>query len=117
MKDFDLESKLKALRVPERGEDFWEAFPQRVMGELRRAPAEQSLLRAFAPRLAWAASMAMACLVAGLCLGASRMPRQVCHALVKDENELRQTVRQFPGHVRALMLDEHGLHNLVEDQP
>ena len=38
MKDFDLESKVKAVRVPERDEDYWEAFPHRMMTELRSVP-------------------------------------------------------------------------------
>ena len=39
MKNFDLESKLKSLRVPERGEDFWEAFPAARAGGIARRPA------------------------------------------------------------------------------
>jgi hypothetical protein len=69
------------------------------------------------PRPAWGFGAALACLVAVLCLGRSRMPKTLCFALLKNEKELRQTVRQFPGHVRALMQDEHGLHKLIEDQP
>ena len=37
MKNFDLDSELKSARVPERGGDFWDAFPRRVLAELRAA--------------------------------------------------------------------------------
>jgi hypothetical protein len=30
---------------------------------------------------------------------------------------MRQAVRQFPEHVQAFMLDEHGLGKLIEDKP
>ena len=117
MKDFDLDSELKALRVPERGQEFWDAFPERVLAELRSAPAVPPARRSSMPRLAWGFGAALACLAAGFCLGQSRMPKTVCYGLLKDEMKLRQTVRQFPARVDALMQDEHGLHKLIEDQP
>ena len=114
MKDADLESKLRALRVPERGEDFWDAFPQRVIGQLRASSVERPVRRS-SPVRSWAAGAALACLVAGICLGQSPVPKTVCRGLVENEKELRRTVWQFHSNVRALMLDEHGLHRLVED--
>lgn len=53
MKDFDLESKVKAVRVPERDEDYWEAFPRRMLTELRSVPVERPVRRAFIPGLLW----------------------------------------------------------------
>ncbi|MGA3179935.1 MAG: hypothetical protein ABSF38_06295 [Verrucomicrobiota bacterium] len=117
MKDFDLESELKALRVPERGQEFWDAFPQRVLAQLRSAPAPQPVRRMAPPRLAWAAGLALACLAAAFCLWQSRTERAVCYAFLRDERELRRTIQHFPDHVRALMQDEHGLHRLIEDPP
>lgn len=117
MKKFDLDSELKAVRVPQRGPEFWDAFPQRVMAELRAAPATSPARAPSMPRLAWGFGAALACLVAGLCLGKAHTPKMLCYAVIKNEKELRQTVRQFPSHIRAVMLDEHGLRKLVEDQP
>ena len=116
MKDFDLESELRAMRVPERDAQFWDAFPQRVLAELR-APPPQPPVRHAPSRLAWGAGLALAGLAAGFCLGHSRASKTVAYALVSNERELRQTIQQFPDHVRTLMQDEHGLHKLIEDQP
>jgi hypothetical protein len=115
MKDFDLESKVKAVRVPERDKDYWEAFPQQVLTELRRAPVEQPAQRAFMPGLLWAGRVALACLMLGFCLWQSRMPGTLSHALRKDEQELRQSVARFHNNLGRLMQDEHGLHKLIED--
>jgi hypothetical protein len=116
MKNFDLDSELKGLPVPERGEAFWEMFPQRVLEELRATPAPAPLRRTLMPRLAWGFGVALACLVAGFCLGHTRAPKRFCYVLLKDENELRRTVQQFPSHVCGLLQDEHGLSKLVEEQ-
>ena len=117
MKDFDLESKVKAVRVPERDEDYWEAFPRRVLAELRRVPAERPARRAFMPGLLWCGRLALACLMLGFCLWQSRMPMTLSHALRKDEQELRQSVTRFQNNLGRFMQDEHGLHRLIEDQP
>ena len=68
MKNFDLDSELRALRVPERDQDFWDAFPQRVLAELRAGPAVPPARRTSMPRLACGFGVALACLAAGFCL-------------------------------------------------
>jgi hypothetical protein len=117
MKDFDLESKVKAVRVPERDEDYWEAFPRRVLTELRAVPAERPARRAFMPGLWWGGRLALACLMLAFCLWQSRMPRALSHTLLRDEKELCQSVTRFHNNLDRLMQDEHGLHRLVADQP
>jgi hypothetical protein len=116
MNDFDLESKIRGLRVPERDEDYWEDFPRRVLTEMRSAPAERPAPRTFMPGLLWCGRVAVACLVAGFCLWQSRMPKALSHALLKNENEFRQSVARFENNLGTLMQDEHGLHRLIEDQ-
>ncbi len=117
MKDFDLESEMKALRVPERDGDYWEAFPQRVLKELRTGPAEQSASKASMPWLFWGGRLALACLMLGFCLWQSRMPREISRTLLKDEKALRQSMERFDNNLGRFMQDEHGLHRLIEDQP
>jgi hypothetical protein len=117
MKDSDLESKIKAMRVPERGEDYWEEFPQRVLAELRAAPVERPARRDFMGGFLLAGRMALACLMLGFCLWQSRMPKALSHALIKDEKELCHSVERFHDNLGRLMQDEHGLHRLIEDQP
>jgi len=117
MKDSDLESQVKALRVPERAEEYWEAFPQRVLGELRTVPAERPAPRPSLSGLWWSGRLALACLMLTFCLWQSRMPTALSHTLLRDEKELCQSVERFHNNLDRLMQDEHGLHRLVADQP
>jgi hypothetical protein len=117
MKDFDLESKVKSVRVPERDGDYWEAFPRRVLAELRAVPAVRPARREFVPGLLWCGRLALACLMVGFCLWQSRMPRELSHILREDQKELRQSMAQFQVNLCRLMQDEHGLEKLVEDRP
>jgi hypothetical protein len=117
MKKFDLDSELKVVRVPEREQEFWDAFPRRVMAELRGASATQPVRTPWLPRLAWSFVPALACVAACFCLWETRLPKMLRYTVIQDERELRQTVRQFPVQIRAFMQDEHGLGKLIEDQP
>ena len=47
MKNIDLDSEIRRLRVPERDQEFWDAFPDRVLTELRAEPVSRPLRRAF----------------------------------------------------------------------
>ena len=116
MNDFNLDSELRKARVPERGEEFWGAFPERVMAELHATPAVPATRAAPPHRMAWNFGLALACVAVGFCLWQTRMPQTFCYALIQKEREMRQEVRQFPTHLRALMDDEHGLGKLVEDK-
>ena len=66
MNDFDLESKLKSIRLPARTEDYWEDFPAQVRAKLRPRGADRVPRIAWFPRLAWAGSIAYACLLISL---------------------------------------------------
>jgi hypothetical protein len=117
MKKIDLDSELNRLRVPEKGRDFWDAFPQRVMAEARSAAPDPVVAAAPVNHLAWSVGLALACLSVCFCLWETRLPKTLCYALIQNEREMRQAVRQFPNQIRAFMQDEHGLGKLVEDQP
>jgi hypothetical protein len=117
MKKVDLDSELNRVRVPERDQDFWDAFPQRVMAQVRAAPSDPVVRTSPMNHLAWGFGMALACLSVCICLWETRLPKTLCYALIQNEREMRQAVRQFPNQVRAFMQDEHGLGKLVEDQP
>src|SRR5271167_3677454 len=87
MKKFDLDSELKAMSVPERGQEFWDSFPERVLDELRSTPPAPSGRLIPVPWLAWGLGTALACLAALLCLGHSRLGKTACYALLKDERK------------------------------
>jgi len=122
MKEFDLESKIKSVRVPERDGEFWQTLPQRVLAKARAASAPDS--HAF-PSSSLHSSLftilnskfIMAVLVAAFCLWQSRLPQAVSHRLLQDERQMRQALAQLPGRLDTLMQDEHGLHSLVQDPP
>ena len=119
MRNIDLESKIKSVRVPERDREFWQTLPQRVMVRAQtaaeppapRVPFHYSLFTILNSQLA------LACLVLGFCLWQSRMPQAVSRVLLQNEREMRQTLAQFPARLGVLLSDEHGLHNLVQDPP
>lgn len=116
MKKFDLNEELKKLRVPEPGEDYWKAFPKRVLKESHRDPPARRAAESLRPRLAWGLGVAFACFASVFCLAQSRLPQHLYYSAVKREQDLRQTVRQFPAHVCALMQDEHGMWQAMEEQ-
>ena len=105
MKDFDLDAKLKALRVSGRDEEYWSAFPQRVLAGSQKRQAERLSHYFFMPRLA------MACLAATFVIWHSGLAQ----ALSRDERQLRATLVRLPDNMSKLMRDEHGLHYLIED--
>lgn len=118
MKDFDLESKIRNMRVPQRGDEYWEAFPDRVLAELRATPAPMRTARqSFMPNFLFGARLALTCLGLVFCLWQSGMPRTLSHALRKDETELRQSMVRFDNGLDRFMQDEHGLGWLINDQP
>lgn len=107
MNDFELESRLKSVRVPERTEDYWENFPSQVRVNLRRA--EFSSRKIFWPRLAWAGGLAFGCLF--LCMTLAPI-----HFALKNGKNIRRELTELPQHLRVLMADEHGLHYLIAEK-
>jgi hypothetical protein len=110
MNDFELESKLKSVPLPERSEDYWENFPAQVRANLRQAPGEFAPRNFWLPRLAWSGGFALAGLIFTLSLWPS------VHVLLQNEKAFRKELAQLPGHLRVFMQDEHGMHYLVADQ-
>ena len=116
MKNSDLDSEIKRLRVPERGQEFWDAFPDRVLAELRAGPVSSPLREPSMPEYAWGLGVALACVILGFSFGQSGVPKRLYSAVAQHERKLSQSVRQFPSHVCALMQDEHGMWVVMEDQ-
>ena len=126
MKNFDLESKIKAIRVPEPGPEFWQALPGRVITRARGALSEErrrslsstaSTARNHQSFILALAKFALVCLVTGFCLWQTGVPQIISRTWTKHEKALRQSLTQVPEHLEALMYDEHGLHYLVQDPP
>ena len=111
MTDFDLESKLKSVPVPERSSEYWENFPAQVRITLRRGPVEFTPRRSRLPRLAWRVSFALACVI--FCLASW----PTFHAAVQNGRKLHRELARLPSNLRVLMQDDHGMHYLIADQP
>ena len=118
MNDFDLESKLRSVPVPARGEDYWEAFPQHVRAQLRPAPVERTVRGVWLPRLAWGGGIAFACLVISLSVwcGSDQLRHTAAIAMLRNGKSFRGQFAQISDRIRILLQDEHGLHYLVADQ-
>lgn len=110
MNDFELESRLKAVPLPARSDEYWEQFPPCVRSQLRPVLATRPRTT-IARRLAWSSAVASAGLVFALALWPT------LSALVKDARVFHRQVVQLPRHLRVLMADEHGMHYLVADRP
>jgi len=118
MKEFDLESKIRSIRVPQRDPDFWEQMPGRVLKHTRSGvSAERRHLPSRSPFIVGMARLSAACAVAAFCLWQSGLPQTMSRNLLKDEKALRQSLAQVPKHLETMMSDEHGLHYLIQDSP
>jgi hypothetical protein len=109
MNDFELELKLKSVRVPERGEEYWTDFPSRVRFQLGRSVPVGQPHRQGNSRLGWNGSLAMACVLLIVLL----VP--IVHAALKDERGLRRDAARLNEKMRYLMTDSHGMQNLITD--
>ncbi|HXB61140.1 MAG TPA: hypothetical protein VNU95_16325 [Candidatus Acidoferrales bacterium] len=109
MSDFELESKLKSVRVPEKTDEYWEDFPGRVRSQLRRPAIVERTRTHWMPQWAWSSGLAAACVV--LCL--SLWP--AFQTVVKDERTIQQDAARFPHQLHLLMADEHGMQYLVSE--
>lgn len=115
MNDADLQSQIKAIRAPERSEEYWESFPERVLRASRAPAVAQPEPRSFVPGFLWGFRLALTCAALAFCLWESNVPKVVTRALRKDEKQLRESVQRFDRNLASFMRDEHGLHNLVAD--
>ncbi len=109
MNDSELESRLKAIPLPTRSDEYWEQFPPRVRSQLPWVLVARPRT-SFACRLTWSSAAALACLIFALALWPT------VEVMVKDARMFRRELVQLPGHLRVLMADEHGLRYLIADK-
>jgi hypothetical protein len=119
MKPFDLESKLKSVRVPDPDEEFWEDLPKRVLARAQAVPAPDSPARPLRHSLFTIqnSKFILAVLAAAFCLWQSRLPQAISRRIWQDGRQTRLALAQLPERLDTLMHDEHGLHDLVQDPP
>jgi hypothetical protein len=114
MNDFELETRLKAVPLPERPADYWEHFPAQVRTNLRRAVLKPVAENLWLPRLAWAGGLATL-LILTFVFAQIKPVQTVSVALFKNEKHFRTEFVQFENQLHVLMRDEHGLHYLIAE--
>jgi hypothetical protein len=114
MNDSELETRLKAVPLPERPEAYWEHFPAQVRANLRRASMKPAAENLWLPRLAWAGSCAVL-LVLAFGFVQFKPLQTVSAALSKNEKHFRAEFARFDQQLHVLMRDEHGLHYLIAE--
>jgi len=114
MNDFDLESRLKSVRPPERSGEYWNDFPARVRVQLRHTRHEFTPRSIWRPRLKWAGAFALA--LALMYVGERFHPLETASkAITKHERHLRQQVAQLESGLRILMFNPHGMGYLLAE--
>jgi hypothetical protein len=113
----ELDSILKKARTPERPEEFWAEFPQRITRGLNRERTENFRpKRNWFPRLAWGFATAI-CILAAFAMGHWRgqVETKASTDVLADAKVVRETLAMFPNQVRAIVEDEHGLNLVLSD--
>ena len=114
MNDFDLESKLKSVRVPERPDEYWGDFPSRVRVQLRREQVEFEPRNAWRPRLAWASGFALALVMTFVCID-FRPLRTASAAIIQKEKHFRTQLARFDAGLHTWVLNTDGMGYLLTE--
>jgi hypothetical protein len=112
MNDFELESKLKSVRVPERSADYWVDFPSRVRVQLPRERREFRAQNSSHPRLAWVAGFALAVALAIVFIRFDPL-QSASAAITKHEKNFHAQVMRLDAGLHLLVLNMHGMDNLL----
>jgi hypothetical protein len=114
MNDFELDSKLKSLPVPERSEAYWNSFPSQVRVNLRRNRPQFVPQNPWRPRLAWAGGLAL--LVALALAGIQFHPLQTASAAInRHEQHLRAQLAKLDAGLHVVMFNPHGMGYLLAE--
>ncbi len=114
MNDFELESRLKSVPVPERSGEYWIDFPSQVRRHLRHRQDEFTPRSVWRPRFQWAGGFALA--LAMLYVGERFHPLQsASQAITKHECQFRAKAAQLESGLRILMFNPHGMGYLLAE--
>jgi hypothetical protein len=114
MNDFELESKLKSVPLPERPDEYWSDFPSRVRVQLRRERPGFAPRRARRPRLAWAGGLALAVALVFVCV--QFHPFQTASlAITKQQRHFQAQLARLDAGLHVLMLNTDGMGYLLTE--
>jgi len=115
MNDFDLDSKLKSVPVPERTDEYWESFPSQVRINLRRAAVRPVAENFWLPRLAWAGGgFALAIALVFFCIQFNVL-QTASASIDRHEKHFHAQLVQLDTGLHTLMLNTHGMNYLLTD--
>ena len=114
MNDFDLESKLKSVPVPERTDEYWNDFPSRVRVQLRRERDQSVPVRAWRPQLAWAGGLALAVALVFVCVQFHPL-QTMSLAIAKQERVFHMQLARLDAGLHVLMLNTDGMGYLLAE--
>jgi len=106
-----LQERLRQAMVPARSPGYWEHFPRRVMARLERAEPASSHVNWTAWRWAAAACVLMVAAAAAWQLRPRVTPGTDYAKLV------REIAKEFPGQLKAIVVDGHGMRVELADSP
>lgn len=106
MNDWELNDLLRQARVPERSEDYWREFSDRVMRRLR-TKARELPSRRRPWTLAWGLGLAAACLVLGFALGLRKGKDSVppTSQFAEQQKLFCEVASLFPNRLQAIVIE------------
>jgi hypothetical protein len=126
MNNTELDRLLKTVRVPDRSEDYWAQFPNRVNTALhwrsqRRASeaAGKARHRLSFKLAAWGTSLAVACAVLGFAIGFWKgRDSSITEAqLALAQKYYHELAALFPNQLEAVVFDERGPRIVLSETP
>jgi hypothetical protein len=114
MNDFDLDSKLKNVPLPERPEEYWENFPSQVRANLRRAAMKPVAEDLWLPRLAWSGGLALAMALVFVCIQFHPL-QSASIAITKHEQHFHMQLARLDAGLHVLMFNPHGMGYLLAE--
>jgi hypothetical protein len=112
MNDFDLESKLRNLRVPERTEEYWNDFPAQVRVQMHRSRPELPPRSSGGLRFAFAGCFALALIL--VCF--QFHPLQIVSlTIAKQERHFHMQLARLDTGLHKLMLNTDGMGYLLAE--
>lgn len=114
MNDFELESKLKGVCVPERSDEYWNDFPSRIRVRLHREQAGFAPRQVWRTRLTWVSNFALTAVVLLVCMQYHPL-RSATTAIIKRERCFHAQIARLDGGLHRLMLNTDGMGYLLMD--
>lgn len=114
MNDFELQSKLESVRVPERPEEYWDDFPSRVRVQLPRERREFTPQSTGRQRLAWSVGFALAVALVFVCVQFHPF-QTVSLAITKQQRQFHAQFARLDAGLHVLMLNTHGMGYLLTE--